>query len=103
MNVKSSLACCFRLELLTQTRQRLSSLRAFFQRNVRTLLNLALRGDFVVMELRSVRKQAFDGEIHVLLPESMFDETEGTEDFDIAELKKSTKKEASKPLLLSRS
>lgn len=55
------------------------------------------------MELRSVRKQAFDGEIHVLLPESMFDETEGTEDFDIAELKKSTKKEASKPLLLSRS
>ncbi len=51
---------------------------------------------------RLVRKESLNGEIHVILPESPFDKTYESEDFDVAELKKIMKKEASKPLLLLR-
>jgi hypothetical protein len=51
---------------------------------------------------RVVRKRSLNGEIHLILPESMFVETKETEDFDEAEIRKIMKKEASKPLLLLR-
>ncbi len=53
---------------------------------------------------RVVREQSLNGEIHLILQESMFDKTRKTaEDFDKAKIRKIMKKEASKPLLLLRS
>jgi hypothetical protein len=52
---------------------------------------------------RVVRKQFLNGEIHLIITESKFDENrKKTEDFDEAEIRKIMKKEATKPLLLLR-
>jgi len=51
---------------------------------------------------RAVRDQSINGEIHFILPESMFDETKTAEYFDEAEMRRIMKKVASKPLLLLR-
>jgi hypothetical protein len=52
---------------------------------------------------RVVREQSLNGEIHLILQESKFDETrKNAKDFDEAEIRKIMKKEASKPLLLLR-
>ena len=56
-----------------------------------------------MLKPRVVREQSPDGEIHLILPESVFDEARGTtEDFDKTKIIKIMKKEASKPLLLLR-
>ena len=77
-----------------------------FKQIIRTNLSLPLQVYSTGIGLpksRVVRKQSPNGEIHLILPESMFDETKGTaEDFDKAEIRKIMKKEASKPLLLLR-
>ena len=50
-----------------------------------------------------VRKQSSNGEIHFIIPDYMFDDTdETTEDFDESQIKIIMKKEAAKPLLLLR-
>jgi hypothetical protein len=50
-----------------------------------------------------LRKRSADGEIHLILPEYVFDEAmEPAEDLDAAEIRKIMIKEASKPLLLLR-
>ena len=52
---------------------------------------------------RAVREQSPNGEIHLILPESMVDEIkENAESYDEAEIRKIMKKEAAKPLLLLR-
>jgi hypothetical protein len=53
---------------------------------------------------RMIREQSLNGEIHIILPESKFDENskENIEDFNEAEIRQIMKKEASKPLLLLR-
>jgi len=52
---------------------------------------------------RAVRKRSPNGEIHFILPEYTYDETGTTaETFDEAEMRRITRKEASKPLLLLR-
>lgn len=52
---------------------------------------------------RVVRERSLNGEIHLILPETRFDEnSENEEDFDEAEIRKIMKKEAAKPLLLLR-
>ena len=52
---------------------------------------------------RVVRGQFVNGEIHLILLEPKFDETKkNTKDFDEAEIRKTMKNEASKPLLLLR-
>ncbi len=51
---------------------------------------------------QAVRKRSPNGEIHFILPEHLFNETGKTaEDFE-AEMRRITKREASKPLLLLR-
>ncbi len=51
---------------------------------------------------RAVRERSPNGESHFILPERLFDETGKTaEDFE-AEMRRITKREASKPLLLLR-
>ncbi len=42
-----------------------------------------------------VKKRFSNGEIHIILPESILED-------DVAEIRKETRKEASRPLLLSR-
>ena len=55
-------------------------------------------------KLRVVRKQSLNGEIHLVFPESILDETRGiAEDFDELKIRNIVKKEASKPLFLMRS
>lgn len=51
-----------------------------------------------------IRERSLNGEIHIILPESKFDENsrENVEDFNEAEIRQIMKKEASKPLLLLR-
>ena len=50
-----------------------------------------------------IGEQTLNGEIHIILPESKFDEDrKNVEDFDEAEIRQIMKKEASKPLLLLR-
>jgi len=57
----------------------------------------------VTKKSRVVRKQASDGEVHFILAGSVFDETvESAADFDEVEMRRITRKEASKPLLLLR-
>jgi hypothetical protein len=52
---------------------------------------------------RVVKKQASDGEVHFILAGSVFDEAvETAADFDEIEMRRITKKEAFKPLLLLR-
>jgi hypothetical protein len=52
---------------------------------------------------RAVRKRSPNGETHFILPEYPYGETGKTaEYFDEAEIRRITKKEASKPLLLLR-
>ena len=52
---------------------------------------------------RAVMEHSLNGEIHLILPESAFDEDRETaEDLDEAEIRRIMKKEASKPLLLLR-
>ena len=52
---------------------------------------------------RMIGEQTLNGEIHIILPESKFDEDrKNVEDFDEAEIRQIMKKEASKPLLLLR-
>jgi hypothetical protein len=51
---------------------------------------------------QAVRKRSPNGEIHFILPEQLFDETGETAEDVEAELRKITKREASKPLLLLR-
>jgi hypothetical protein len=50
---------------------------------------------------RMIGEQSLNGEIHIILPESKFDENskENIEDFNEAEIRQIMKKEASKPLL----
>jgi hypothetical protein len=77
-----------------------------FKQNIRTDLSLPLQVYSTGIGLpksRVVRKQSLNGEIHLILPESMFDETKETaKDLDEAEIRKIMKKEVSKPLLLLR-
>jgi hypothetical protein len=67
---------------------------------------LAKTGIFLEMGLsksRAVRKRSPNGETHFIIPEYPWDETGKTaEDIDEAEIRRITKKEASKPLLLFR-
>jgi hypothetical protein len=52
---------------------------------------------------RMIRERSLNGEIHIILPESKFDDNkENVENFDEAEIRQIMKKEASKPLLLLR-
>ena len=52
---------------------------------------------------RVIREQSSNGEVHFIVLESKFDETEETaENFDETEMRAIMKKEASKPLLLLR-
>ena len=52
---------------------------------------------------RIVREKSQNGEVHLIIRESMFDDNEKAEkDLDETELRKIMKKEASKPLLLLR-
>jgi len=52
---------------------------------------------------RVVRKQVLNGDVHFILAGSIFDEAmEAVSDFDEVEMRRITKKEASKPLLLLR-
>ena len=54
-------------------------------------------------KLRVAKELFRNGEIHLILPESAFDEDRETaEDLDEAEIRRIMKKEASKPLLLLR-
>ncbi len=57
----------------------------------------------VTRKPRVVRKQVSDGGVHLILAGSPFDEVEeDASNFDETELRKITRKEASKPLLLLR-
>lgn len=52
---------------------------------------------------RLIRERTQNGEVHLILPESEFDEAwANAVDFDEAEIREIMKKEASKPLLLLR-
>jgi len=52
---------------------------------------------------RVVREQSPNGEIHIILPDSVFDDNrKNSENLDEAEIRRIMKKEASKPLLLLR-
>jgi len=52
---------------------------------------------------RVVREQSPNGEIHLILPDSVFDDNrKNSENLDEAEIRRIMKKEASKPLLLLR-
>ena len=52
---------------------------------------------------RGFRKRSQNGEIHLILPEYLFDEVNGpADDLDETQIRKIMKKEASKPLLLLR-
>ena len=52
---------------------------------------------------RVVREESLNGEIHLIIPESVLDVTrERAENLDQAEIRKIMKKEAAKPLLLLR-
>jgi hypothetical protein len=59
--------------------------------------------DSITKKLQVVKKKSSNGEIHLILPESRFNENrENAEDLDDAEIRKIMKKEASKPLLILR-
>jgi hypothetical protein len=55
-----------------------------------------------VKKFKAVRVNSPDGEAHYILPESLiFDRPEHSKDFDEVEIKKITKKDASKLLLIT--
>jgi hypothetical protein len=59
--------------------------------------------DSVTKKSHVVRERSSNGEIHLILPESRFNENrKNAEDLDEAEIKKIMRKEASKPLLILR-
>ena len=93
--------------LRTEKRKKRRILLTVFKQITRTNLSFPLQVYSTWIDLRKsrvVREQSLNGEIHLILQESMFDETRKTaEDFDEAEIRKVMKKEASKPLLLFRS
>lgn len=59
--------------------------------------------DSITKKLRLIRKRSSNGEIHLILQESRFDEnSRNSEYLDEAEIRKIMKEEASKPLLILR-
>ena len=59
--------------------------------------------DSITKKLRVVRTQSSNGEIHLILQESNFDESRKDDVYlDEAEMRITMKKEASKPLLILR-
>jgi len=59
--------------------------------------------DSITKKLRLIRKRSSNGEIHLILQESRFDEnSRNSEYLDEAEIRKIMRKEASKPLLILR-
>jgi hypothetical protein len=77
-----------------------------YQQIIRTNLSLQLQQCSVGTGMprpRVVRKQSLNGEIHLIIPDSIYASTKDTaEDLDENEIRKIMKKEASKPLLLLR-
>ena len=73
-----------------------------FAKNIKSLEG-ALFLEMGLSRSRAVKKRSPNGEIHFILPEYPYDEMGKTaEDVDEAEIRRITKKEASKPLLLLR-
>jgi hypothetical protein len=75
-----------------------------FKEIIQTALSARLKVSFMAKSLsksRMIREQSLNGEIHIILPESKFDENsrDNVEDFNEAEIRQIMKKEASKPLL----
>ena len=59
--------------------------------------------DSITKKSHVIREQSSNGEIHLILRESRFDENnKNAEDLDEAEIRKIMRKEASKPLLILR-
>ncbi len=60
-------------------------------------------GEKITRKSRVVRKQAIDGEVHLILAGSLFDSAfESATDLDETEMKRIMRKEAARPLLLLR-
>ena len=56
----------------------------------------------ITKKSRLIKKRISDGEVHFILAVSTYDDVETAQDFDEAEMRRITRKEAAKPLRLLR-